>query len=338
MRTRSPAATFTAMRSWIAILGLFLLPTISSAQTILFTEDFESTNLAAKGWYDDNANQAFSTVEHVPGSTRSMQFRWNQGETNARNGSDTGMSGAVRHDISTSGSATLYVAFDVKFGTASVPWRGSGSVAVHPHIMYILSNVDNGFGPLAGNYLNFYVEAGDVFPVSGGDARPRLLIQDNLRINPSLLVPPAGSSPSSLGTSVNHSVAGWNGHQDQATPTLIDTYGGGTNNYTNWDAASRVFKNNTWHRVEVYAAMNSLSGTIPQANGIIRYWVDGVLVIERTNVYLRTNQHPTMTFKTLVLSPYIGSGSPIAQEMWIDNLTVATGSIVPGSPQNLRVR
>ena len=79
MTTLGWTGAFPAIKCWVAFLSLVLLPTISSGQTILFAEDFESTNLAAKGWFDDVANQAFSTVEHVPGSTRSLQFRWLHG-------------------------------------------------------------------------------------------------------------------------------------------------------------------------------------------------------------------------------------------------------------------
>jgi len=89
-------------------------------------------------------------------------------------------------------------------------------------------------------------------------------------------------------------------------------------------------------------AMNSISGGIPQANGILKYWVDGNLVINRTNMYLRTAQYVTQKFNKLLLAPYIGPpGSPIAQDLWIDNLIVADQPIasqtsVP-APANLRV-
>src|SRR5437016_13413060 len=85
MTTLGWAGTFPGIKSWIAILSLFLLPTISSAQTILFTEDFENTNLAAKGWYD-NTSQTFSTAEHIPGSTRSLEFHWTVGGTQPTSG------------------------------------------------------------------------------------------------------------------------------------------------------------------------------------------------------------------------------------------------------------
>ena len=69
--------------------------------------------------------------------------------------------------------------------------------------------------------------------------------------------------------------------------------------------------------------MNSVVGGIGQLNGVVRYWLDGVLVMERTNVLYRTGQRATMQFKQFMLAPYM-EGSPVDQTMWVDNLIVAT--------------
>ena len=63
-------------------------------------------------------------------------------------------------------------------------------------------------------------------------------------------------------------------------------------------------------------------------DGIVQYWFDGRPVIDRHDVLLRTGANPTMQFNQLVIAPYIGDGSPVAQSMWIDDLTVATGRAV----------
>jgi len=60
-------------------------------------------------------------------------------------------------------------------------------------------------------------------------------------------------------------------------------------------------------------------------DGIVRYWFDGQLVIEHTDVLLRTGAHPNMKFNQFMIAPYIGDGSPVDQTMWVDDLTVATG-------------
>ena len=310
-------------------LGLYLLvaailagfPSTGSAQqTIFFTEPFDGT---WTGWYDGTGGSIDNVVYSPNGGNSSARFHWNQG-SNGEPG------GARRHKFTA--SDTVYMSFDLKLGTASVPWQGS-RVAFHPHIIYLLTDANADFAELAWDYLTFYVEW-TLFT-------PRLAIQDGQRINLSQLT---SSYPGLLGSTTPHAVAGGNGPQNQTTPTGAGYYSIGAPNYangTNWDSASANLRNNTWHRVEVYVAMNSISGGVPQANGIIRFWVDGVLAVERTNVYLRTAQFATQKFNQFVLAPYIGSGSPIAQDMWIDNLIVAdqrsaSQTSVP-PPTNLRV-
>lgn len=82
---------------------------------------------------------------------------------------------------------------------------------------------------------------------------------------------------------------------------------------------------NDWHFVEAYLQLNSIQNGIGQTDGVVQYWFDGQLVIDHQDVLLRTGAHPTMAFNQLLVAPYIGSGSPVDQTMWIDELTVATG-------------
>ena len=74
--------------------------------------------------------------------------------------------------------------------------------------------------------------------------------------------------------------------------------------------------------------LNTIVGGKGVNDGIVQYWFDGRLVIDRHDVLLRTGANPTMQFNQLVIAPYIGDGSPVAQSMWIDDLTVATGRAV----------
>lgn len=95
---------------------------------------------------------------------------------------------------------------------------------------------------------------------------------------------------------------------------------------------------NTWYKVETYFRMNSISNN--RADGVMRMWVNGVLVIDKTNIIYRTNQNPTMKWRTLVIAPWIGDGSPRTQTMWIDELLVATGmptENVLNAPMNVRI-
>jgi hypothetical protein len=67
------------------------------------------------------------------------------------------------------------------------------------------------------------------------------------------------------------------------------------------------------------------------------------LLIERTNVILRTAQHPTMQWNQFMIAPWIGDGSPVDQTMWVDNLSVETtrpggDTLAPAAPTNLTVQ
>jgi hypothetical protein len=101
---------------------------------------------------------------------------------------------------------------------------------------------------------------------------------------------------------------------------------------------SITFSLNTWHHIETYFKMNTVTGGNPVADGIMRMWVDGVSVYNVTNRIYRNGQNPTMKWRTFVIAPWIGYGSPQAQTMWIDDLTVAnaipTDPSPPTSPPN----
>jgi len=90
--------------------------------------------------------------------------------------------------------------------------------------------------------------------------------------------------------------------------------------------------------------MNSISSGRAVADGIMWMKVDGNYVINKTKMVFRTNQRPTMKWRTFVIAPWIGDGSPQTQTMWIDNLTVATGEPTnplpvspPTPPTGLRI-
>jgi hypothetical protein len=125
-----------------------------------------------------------------------------------------------------------------------------------------------------------------------------------------------------LGSATPHALAGCNGNQN-ASATCYPCSLSDHCNSTFWDAAFPAFVNGRWHRVEFYVAMNSTSDGIAKRDGVFKYWVDGNLVINVTDVYLRTGHNPNRKFNQLLLAPYIGNGSPIAQDLWVDDLVVA---------------
>jgi hypothetical protein len=78
----------------------------------------------------------------------------------------------------------------------------------------------------------------------------------------------------------------------------------------------------------------------PNRDGIVRGWCDGKLVVEHTDVVLRSTDFPTMKFNQFLMAPYFGPGLlPHAQKLWIDELAVGTKRIGPlALPKNERKR
>ena len=70
-----------------AILAAALSVSVGSAhaQTVFFSESFDDSGLASRGWYD-NTSPILSSTTHVAGSVRSVEFRFLTGRTTAVNG------------------------------------------------------------------------------------------------------------------------------------------------------------------------------------------------------------------------------------------------------------
>ena len=77
--------------------------------------------------------------------------------------------------------------------------------------------------------------------------------------------------------------------------------------------------------MEVYFQLNSVVGGIGVGDGVMQYWFNGTLVLDRHDILYRTGARPNIQFHQFMIAPYIGDGSPVDQYMWIDDLTVATG-------------
>src|SRR5438445_2233227 len=304
------AATITATSEGVngtAALTVTAPPPPPPSGTLL-QEGFDNANLAARGWYDGGA-PTISTTEYQSGGG-SVEARFLAGATNPS-------WGTIRHLFTP--SPTLYVSFWVKYSTN---WIGSGK-PYHPHELYVLSDLDGDWDGLSKDYLTTYIE--QVYQNGGV---PHLALQDGKNINLSL-----GAVPNNLvGVTENRSVSGCNGIAESSG---VD--GWSCFNMPPWynnkefHAAGVAFQpapgpgyKANWNHVEAYFQMNSVVGGIGQPDGILRYWFNGVLVIERTNVLFRTGAHPTLQFKQIVLAPFIGDGSPVDQTVWYDGLTVGT--------------
>jgi hypothetical protein len=279
--------------------------------TLLFQEDFENASIGSRGWYD-NTNAVLSTAEHITGSTSSAQYRFLAGATQPTSG------GAQRHKFTPSNS--FYVSYYVKY---SSNWVGSG-LAYHPHEFHVMSTLDGDFDGPSNNFLTLYIEQNYL---NGG--RPRLAIQDNRSINTT-----SGSLPNSLvGVTENRSVGGCNGVVE--SNIFTECYNNGSNWYNSKQLTGPVtfqpnsgagYKNN-WNFVEAYFQLNTVVGGVGVANGVMQYWFNGTLIIDRHDILFRTGAHPTIQFSQFLIAPYIGDGSPVDQSMFVDNLKIGTGRL-----------
>ncbi len=277
-----------------------------TGRTILFQEQFEDTNFGARGWYDIGG-MFLSTAEAHAGNS-SLEFRFPQGASNP-------VGRGARHLFTDTES--IYLSYWVKYSTN---WVGSGD-PFHPHEFYFLTTVDGQYVGPAFTHLTVYVEHNYQ---NGGI--PVLAAQDGANIDITRI------NQDLTGITENRAAHGCNGNTDGYTTGCYAAGGGNYNNGKQWPAGQPSFLNtpgpgykNDWHFVEAFIQLNSIQNSIGQTDGVVQYWFDGQLVIDHQDVLLRTGAHPTMAFNQLLMAPYIGSGSPVDQTMWIDELTVATG-------------
>ncbi len=264
-----------------------------------------------------------STAEHIPGSAASYECRFLQGGQGC-NGGNPG-----RHKFTSTNS--VYMSFWIKH---SSNWVGSG-VSYHPHMFYFLTNLNGDFTGPAYTYLTAYVEENQGYPI--------LSLQDGQNIDETKI------AVDLTNVTENRAVTGCNGTQANIGQYNVSCYLSGAVHWNGiqWRGATAYFfdtnQKNNWHFVEAYFQLNTISNGIGQPDGIIRYWYDGQLVIDRGNVIIRSGKNPTMQFNQLLIGPYIGNGSPVDQTFWIDNLTVGTSRPTstpypPSPPSNLRVQ
>jgi hypothetical protein len=98
-----------------------------------------------------------------------------------------------------------------------------------------------------------------------------------------------------------------------------------------YDSKEALFTDSKWHLVEAMFRLNSLDRARdrPNPDGELRGWVDGRLVVERTDVIFRSTDFPGMKFNQFLMLPYFHHGVPHDQTLWIDELAVGTRRIGP---------
>ena len=303
------------------MVGILVWPGMGSAATpsmpvdVIFNDSIEDNNFASRGWFD-NTNQVLANDGAIPGSTQSIEYQYNQGATKPTNGA------AMRRKFTATDS--VYVSYYVKY---SSNWVGSQK-SYHPHEFYLLTNKESDYSGLAFTNLTAYIEQVDL--------RPRIAIQDGVNIDTGNI------NQNLVNITEDRAVAGCNGDSDGTGNGDCYSVGGGE--YWNgkfWEGSSTISRN-AWHRVEAFIKLNSIQNGKGVADGVIRYWLDGQLILEREDIMLRTVKHADMLIDKIILAPWIGDGSPITQTMWIDDLTVGTenpnaGGITPNPPASVSV-
>jgi hypothetical protein len=162
----------------------------------------------------------------------------------------------------------------------------------HPHLTHFMTTENEKFWGPAGSHLTLYIE-----PCNG---KLRLAAQDIQNKDA-----PHGLTQGPLR-------GGYNGEL--------------------YDSKDVLFNDDRWHCVEAMFQLNSLDlkADKPNADGIVRGWFDGKLVIDRTDVVLRSTDFPKMKFNQFLLTPYFGAGLlPHEQTLWIDELAVGTKRLGP---------
>jgi hypothetical protein len=173
----------------------------------------------------------------------------------------------------------------------SKDWRWTGR-SYHPHLMHFMTTENGKYHGPAASHLTLYIE-----PQEG---KLRLAAQD------------IQNKDAPHGLTQGQLRGGYNGKF--------------------YDSQERLFVDDQWHCVEAMFRLNSLDlkSDKPNADGIVRGWFDGKLVVDRNDVILRSTDFPNMKFNQFLLTPYFGPGLlPGEQTLWIDELAVGTERVGP---------
>lgn len=279
------------------------LGTNPTTAQILFQEKFDDGNLGSRGWYD-NTSLEITTQEHLSGSAGSVEFHFLQGAQNPTSGA------AMRRKFAETDE--VYISYYIKH---SANWVGSNR-SYHPHIFFLMTNLENDYWGPSVSHLTAYVEENDGYPI--------MLIQDTMNIDQDR------TGQNLINITETRATGGCNGTTNDGN-NVVDCYGtsGNYRNEKKWTTSSRYFRDDAgsyykgdWHHVEAYFKLNTIIEGKGAADGILQYWFDGVLIMDYQNAILRTAQYPNMKFNQFLIAPYIGDGSPVNQTFWVDSLTV----------------
>lgn len=287
---------------------------------LLFAEPFDDADFASRGWYDGSRG-AIATGENAPGGRGgALACRFVPGATGCEGGTP------ARRPLDEVDAVLL--SFWVKH---TADWVGSGR-AYHPHLFQLVTNADDDYVGPASTHLTLLVEH-----VEG---RALLALTDTLNVDADCVLlnddsfVGCGGDFATYAFTEMRSVAACNGIVgDLDGRDCFDAGGGRWYSARVWRTPGVVFSTlpgpsfqGDWHHVEAYFELNTIESGVGIANGRIRYWLDGALLVSFDHVLMRTSAHASMRLDQLLLLPYIGDGSPIDQTIFIDEIAVHEGA------------
>jgi hypothetical protein len=251
--------------------------------TLLFEERFDDANIRERGWYDGRV-----IVEDG-----AAVFRWRVGASLPDSG------GAMRIEFPPTEAVRLR--FRMRL---SENWVGSPGPATWPHLIYLTTNLDARYVPPAWTRTTAYLQP------SG--RRVMAILQDGVNVNRDFIRQDAPTE--------NRAVNGCN----SLPAPGVDCYLSGTQwrNGRYWPSSVDTFTPGRWHLVEAEYRMNTVANGVGLADGSVKVWVDGALVVDVEGIVIRTGQNPTMEWQFLLLGPWLGS-SPVDQSIHLDDLSVS---------------
>lgn len=295
---------------------------------IFFQEGFEDSDPARneqRGWYD-NVWLPITSAERFSGSS-SVAYRFPVGNAVAIGG------GASRRKFPETDS--VYLSLKIKH---SANWTGSNQ-GFHPHEFHFMTNKNSDYHGPSFSTMTAYIEENEGIPL--------LAFQDGANIDQ------ARVGQNLVAVTEKRSTAGCNGDSDglgAGNCYVMDPANGLYYNGKEIRAPTIYFEHTAgprykgdWHHIEAYFKFNSIVNGKGINDGVMQYWYDGQLIINKTNVVLRTAANADMKWNQFILAPYIGSGSPVDQTFWVDDLVVGDSrpgsgdAAPPAAPRGLRL-
>lgn len=276
--------------------------------TVFFEETFSDSSLSDRGWYDGGTATA-TVVNDSDLSSNVLEVSYLSGDSSSQ-------LGQVRHLFAESDG--VLVTYKVKYDSN---WSWTG-YTYGPHEFYLFTNADHDYKGPAYSHSTFYLEM--------TDGHPRIAQQDGMNVDANYINQDISDATE------NRSVSGCNGSADGYEGGCYESDGYWYNGRS-WDATSTTILSDQWYTIKALILMNDIVDGKGVANGVIKYWVDGDLVMSYDDIILRTAQNSEMKFNQILIGPYFHNGVPYDQKFWIDDVIVQSFKNGPSKPTGFDV-